>query len=245
MDPALPNAPGAPDARRWGLPDAAVGWLLANVSAVLLGSVILLVFGYGGTPSADLPITMIALTYPPLWLGFVGVPLWAASTKGRGWVRDFGVRVRAVDVAGLLPGALAQFILVPLVSWPILWLTHTDVDKLGESARELADKAQGSPLGIVLLFLTVAIGAPIAEEIFFRGLVLRALEKRWGTTVGVLGSSVIFGATHFQALQFAALTAAGLVFALLAVRSDRLGPAIFAHIAFNTVTVVNLVWKIW
>ena len=96
--------------------------------------------------------------------------------------------------------------------------------------------------GVLLFILIVGVGAPIAEELFFRGLVLRSLEKRFGLTWAVVGSSVAFGATHFQFLQFPALTAAGLVFAWLVVRFDNLWAAVVGHMAFNLVTVVSLVW---
>lgn len=225
--------------------DAAVGWLMAQ-SAAALALVLVLqpLFGYSSEQIADneTSLAFVALTFPALWLGFIGVPVWAAATKGAGWVADFRVRLRALDVPiGVAAGLAAQFVLVPLVSLPILWATNTDLDKLGEPARELADKAT-TPGGIALFFLMVAIGAPIAEELFFRGLVLRSIEKRFGTGWAIAGSSVAFGATHFQVLQFPALTAVGVVFALLAVKSGRLGPAILAHMAFNAATVISLVW---
>lgn len=231
-------------APRWGMGDALVGWVFAYLSAAVLGALILAAFGYTGeeTTLDNLPLSMIALQYPPLWLGFVGVPVWAAATKGGGWVHDFRVRVKLLDVPlGLVSGVVAQLVLVPLVSWPVLQLTGTDSDDLGQLARDLGEKAD-STVGIVLLFVVVAIGAPIAEELFFRGLVLGSLQKRFGAVWAVVGSSVFFGATHFQALQFAALTAAGAVFALLVVRTGRLGPAIIAHMAFNAVTVIHVVW---
>lgn len=244
MTAAPPTADAVRHAPRWGMGDALVGWLFAYISAALLGALILAAFGYTGdevTPD-NLPLSMIALQYPPLWLGFVGVPVWAAATKGGGWVHDFRVRFRALDVPlGLVVGVVAQLVVVPLVSWPVLQLTGTDPDDLGKLARDLGAKADSS-VGVVLLFVIVVIGAPIAEELFFRGLVLGSLEKRFSTGWAVLGSSVFFGATHFQALQFAALTAAGAIFALLVVRTGRLGPAIVAHMAFNAVTVVHVVW---
>ena len=230
---------------RWGLGDAVGGWFLAQVASQLVVLLVLVpAFGYQRDDLVEnrVSLAFLALSFPPLWLGFVGVPIWAAATKGRGWIHDFRVRVQAIDLPiGAFCGLAAQYFLVPLVSLPVLWLTHTDLHQLGEPARELADKAH-TPGGVVLFFLMVAVGAPIAEELFFRGLLLRSLENRFGTAWAVVGSSVAFGATHFQALQFPALTAAGAVFALLAVRSGRLGPAIFAHMAFNTATVVTLVW---
>ena len=240
--PTVP-APGH-GSPRWGLGDAAVGWVVAQTFALVGVLVLAAAYGYSQSDLADndVSLTFTALQFPPLWLGFVGVPIWAAATKGAGWVADFAVRLRAIDVPiGVVAGLLAQFVLVPLVSLPIIWLTDTDLDKLGEPARDLGARAT-SPGLVVLLFLMVAVGAPIAEEIFFRGLLLRALKKRFGTVVAVAGSSVVFGATHFQALQFPALAAAGVVFAMLVVLTDRLGPAIVAHMAFNAATVALLVW---
>ncbi len=239
-----PRPVDAPARPRWGLGDALAGWGVAQVSVLVLGGVILALAGYSTQELAndDVPLSVLSLQYPPMWLGFVGVPIWAAATKGRGWIRDFRVRISALDVpVATAVGVATQFIVVPLVSLPVLWLSGTDLEELGEPARALGEKAT-SPGGIVVLFLMVAVGAPIAEELFFRGLVLRSFENRIGTGWAVAASSVIFGATHFQALQFPALTAAGVVFALLVVRTGRLGPAIVAHMAFNAVTVANVVW---
>lgn len=235
-DPAVAVAPP-----RWGLGDAIGGWLVAYVAAALIGAVILAAAGYH--QGDDLSLTLIALTYPPLWLGFVGAPVWAARTKGAGVVRDFGLRVRALDVpVGAVAGVVAQVLLVPLVSLPALWLTNSTADDLSKPARELADKAVG-PGGAVLFFVIVGLCAPVAEELFFRGLLLRSLEKKglgrwWALAI----SSLAFAATHFQPLQFLGLATAGAVFGFLAQRSGRLGPSIVAHMAFNTTAVVALLW---
>lgn len=223
--------------------DAVAGWLLAQLSALVLGAFILAALGYpSGARQEDLSLGAIALLYPPLWIGFVGVPIWVAATKGRGWVEDFRVAVRGWDFPlGIVAGIATQLIVVPLVSWPVLWAAGKSFDDLGAVARELGDKATGTG-GAILLFLLVGVGAPIAEELFFRGLVLRSIERRFGTVWAVIGSSVVFGATHFQPLQFAGLTAAGAVFALLVVHTGRLGPAILAHMAFNGIAVANLLW---
>lgn len=235
-------APAAVTAEpRWGLPDAAIGWVVAQCCALVLGTVVLAATGNVGKTSAELSLGVTAVLTATLWVGFIGVPLLVAATKGRGLVADFRVRIQAIDVPiGAVAGLAAQFLLVPLLALPVIWLSGTSFDELGEPAQRLADKAS-TPAEVLVFFLFVGIGAPIAEEIFFRGLLLRSIEKRFGTTVGLVGSSVLFGATHFQALQFLPLVGAGLVFGYLTVRSGRLGPGIVAHMAFNTATVVLLV----
>lgn len=240
----LPLDPAAPSAGpRWGIADAAVGWVFAVFLASLLGALTTSAAGYSAdTEAADLPLWLTLLGSPFLWVGFVGVPVWAATTKGRGVVADFRLRFRARDLPGAAAaGVAAQLVLVPLLTLPLIWLTGTDADKLGEPARELADKVHGVP-GTLAFVLVVGIGAPIAEELFFRGLLLRSIEKRFGLAWAVPGSAVVFAATHFQGLQFPALIGAGLVFGLVAVRTDRLGAAMACHMAFNLTTVVNLLW---
>ena len=58
----------------------------------------------------------------------------------------------------------------------------------------------GNPhgLGLAVLAPFLIIGAPLVEELFFRGLVLRSLSRRGGAVLAVVGSSVLFGLVHFQ-----------------------------------------------
>ena len=62
-----------------------------------------------------------------------------------------------------------------------------------------------------------------------------------GAVARVVQSALFFGATHFQPLQFAGLTAAGLVFAAAVVRTGWLGSAIAVHVGFNATTFTALV----
>ena len=223
--------------------DAIAGWLIAFVTAALFGGLLLSAAGYdraGPTTSrsGSPPIANV-----PLWIGFVRVPIVGGRHQGQRLDpglprRDQGVRRPARHRGRAWPPSSSW---CRWSRWPILKLTNTSVDELEKPARELADKANG--LGGALLFiLLVGLFAPVAEELFFRGLVFRSLEKRWNRWWALGISSVVFGATHFEPLQFAALTAAGAVFGYLVIRTGRLGPAIVAHIAFNLSTVTVLLW---
>lgn len=232
MPDVPPDAP--PDAPRWGLGDAALGWLIAVVAQAIAVS------AYVGATGEDydaLPLGAIALLQVPLWLGLAGMPLYAAAVKGRGLVTDFGLRMRAMDApAGFAIGVVTQAVLVPLLYVPILWFID-DAD-VAEEARSLTDRAHGP--GVVLLVLIVVVGAPIVEELFYRGLLLRALERRVRAPVAAVASAALFGAVHFQLLQLPALVMFGLVLAVLAQRTGRLGPCMWAHAGFNAYTVFSL-----
>lgn len=230
---------------RWGVGDALLGLLVANAAALFIGAAILSAAGYVEEGAdGELPLTMIAVLQIPLWAGYLGMPLYAAKRKGNGVVADFGLRMQGWDVLrGLGAGLGTQIIAIPLLYLLIFAITDAlgwDYDQdLSAAARELTDKAT-DPVGVVLLVLVVAIAAPIIEELFFRGLLLRAIEKRSGPTWALGVSSLVFGAVHLQLLQFPALTLIGLVLGWLTLRYGRLGPAIWAHIAFNAVAVISL-----
>jgi hypothetical protein len=135
---------------------------------------------------------------------------------------------------------VAQIVVLPLVYWPLLELLDKSTKDLEGPARSLSDRVDGAT-GVILLVLIVGVLAPVFEELFYRGLVQRALLKRGLSPAVAIGlTALFFGATHFQLLQLPGLVLAGALFGILAYRFDRLGPAIAAHVTFNMVTVVAL-----
>jgi uncharacterized protein len=239
VSPVTSDAPSGGSVR-WGLGDAVVGWLVAVTSGQVAAAIVLTLSGHQPDEYDELPLGWLALAQTGLWFGFLGVPWVAARLKGRGLVADFGLRIRAVDVpVGAVCGWLTQTVLIPLVYAPLFWLTDVSVDDMEGPARDLTDRAE-DPFGVVMLVLIVGIGAPIFEEIFYRGLLLRSLERRFGSAWAVAGSAAVFGLAHFQLLQAPALALFGVVVGVLTVRHGRLGPAIAAHVVFNMVTVVDL-----
>lgn len=225
---------------RWGLGDAAVGWLVAQIGAMISATLVLRVNGLGPEDFDELSLGWIAIAQLGLWFGLLGAPWLVTRLKGNGLARDLGLRLTGRDVpVGAGAGFLTQ-VGVFVLYLPVFWLTDADVEEFSEPARALSDQAT-DPVGVALLVLVVGVGAPIVEEIFYRGLLQRSLVRRFGTWPGVVGTAVIFGAVHFQPLQFPALAAFGLVAGVLAQRSGRLGPAIAAHMVFNLSAVVSLV----
>lgn len=194
------------------------------------------------------PLVVSVLANLPLWAAFVGVPWFAARRRGLEWRRHLGWGMRAVDVpAGLAVGIVAQVVLVPLLYVPIL--RFADADGLEEPARNLVAGAT-SPVGVAALVILTVLGAPLAEEIVFRGLLFRGLadrEPRTGPRVAtaVVVSSAVFAASHFQLLQFPGLFLIGVVAAVGMHRTGRLGTAIWIHVGFNATTVVVLLSQIY
>lgn len=189
----------------------------------------------------DLPLSLVALAQLGLWVGLLGVPVVATRLKGNGLVRDLQLRARGADLwRGGLIGALLQLVALPLLYWPLLRLLQKDTSDLEGPARAMTDRADGA-IGVILLVLIVGVGAPVVEEIFYRGLLQGALLKRGlHPAAAIAVTSLVFGASHFELLQLPALVLFGAVAGVLAHRAGRLGPAIAAHVTFNMVTVVSL-----
>ena len=188
------------------------------------------------------PLWLTALMQIPLWLGLGGAPIWFAIKKGKGVVADLGLRMKLTDAPiGLAVGVASQLVLVPLVYLalrPIL-----GVKDVSAAARALTDRAT-DPLSIVLVFLIVGIGAPIAEEIYFRGMAQRIFGRRLGSWAAIFAAAAFFAATHLQPLQFPALMLFGVVLGFMAWRSGRIGAAIWAHVGFNVVAAAGLLFDI-
>ena len=219
----------------WGLGDAVIGFSLGFVGSVLVGSIYV-----AATDDLEPSLAVRVLLQIPLWAGLLGVPLLVARRKGNGAVDDFGLRARWVDAPlGLAFGVGVQLIVLPALYYPIFWLTDIDAEDVSEPAEALTSQAT-SGIGVALLVILVVAGAPIAEEVFYRGLLLRSLLKRGLGTVVAVVVAVVFAVSHFQVIQFPALFVFGLMSAALAVRTGRLGPSIWAHVGFNLTSVLVL-----
>jgi CAAX protease family protein len=220
------------------LGDAILGFVVGVIVTTLVTLVIIAVRGYDpATASDQLTLVDQALAQVGLWFGLLGAPLYAAYRKGNGPVVDFGLRQRWFDPPFGIVVGLATQIFVGIVYVQLERLHLVDPDKVGDQARDLIDRATSSVGAKVLLVLVVVVATPVIEELFFRGLLLRSLEKRLGTAGAIVLSSLLFGLAHFQLQEFPALVVFGLVSAFLAVRTGRLGPSIWAHVAFNGITV--------
>ena len=227
-----PEGFASPAVPRWALGAAVIGW----VGGLLCGTLLLVAWvALTGRDAAAL--SSVAVAQVGFWIGLLGAVVVVSRRGGTGDVAaDFGLRFRAVDVlVGGLSGFGAQVAVVLLY---LPFRSFFDSKDLEQPARELADKAHG--VTFVVFALVIAVGAPVVEELFYRGLLLRSLQRYMASGPAVIVSGLVFGVTHFELLQLPALALVGVLFAVLAVRTGRLGPAIWAHIAFNATTVIAL-----
>jgi len=85
----------------------------------------------------------------------------------------------------------------------------------------------------------IVLAAPLAEEVFFRGYMLQALQRPWGEPGAIVLSSAAFAAIHGHPPAFAAYALYGLGLALAARRTRSLLTPIAAHITVNALGVLT------
>jgi membrane protease YdiL (CAAX protease family) len=194
-----------------------------------------------GIGDAPTPLRIL-LSYVPLWLGLLIPTGYAVWRKGNGFVKDLGLRFEWIDLPlGLGIGVACQLVLMPLIY--VVVNKVVPGQNVGAVAQQVTDQAV-DPLSTVMIFLVVGLGAPLVEEIYYRGLTLRAAERRFGPSWALLGTSAFFALMHGAPIVVPGLLVFALILGYLAQRFGRLGPSIFAHIGFNLVTAVVLIFGI-
>lgn len=107
---------------------------------------------------------------------------------------------------------------------------------LFEDAPEFYSAGPPYPLVANILGLTaVTLAAPLVEEWFFRGLLLRRWAHKWGTISGVIGSSMVFALAH---VDIVGAFVFGVAMCGLTARYRSLWPATIVHIANNAIVGV-------
>lgn len=232
-----PVAPPPVDRRWWGVGDffiAAFAWFLISVLAVSL------------LPKIDdkhQPVDLrawsaVALISLP-WIGLAGWPLLATRLKGDGPVRDLRLRLSLRDALIGVGFGIVGVVGAGIVAAIQVQVTGQDISARAVDAFDAVNSASPAPL---LVFAILAgVGAPIAEELAFRGLLFGALEKRrmpiWTC---VVITSVGFAVFHFEPQRFFVLLPIAFALGLARARTGSTGSSIVAHMSVNLLPAIAL-----
>jgi len=221
---------------RWGIPDAAVAWVVSLAAA----AVALAPFVEGdGVPRRDEALaTFVALVFQTG--AAIAVLAFVARSKGRGTLStDFGLRLRLGDAHWALMGLVLAGVAVGMLQ-PILELG--DIEQRSQDVKRIFDQAGGVDLGL-LVFAVLAIG-PVGEEVLFRGVLLRGLQRRLPTGSAVFVSALAFALVHValdpgSGFAVPPLVLLGLVSGWRAVATGSLSQSIYLHVGFNLLAVLG------
>jgi len=193
------------------------------------------------------PQLAVALSYLVVWIPLCGAVLSLCYVRGfRSIATDLGLRIRPLDLLwGLTLGVLAR---VGATVFEIVGYGRmgTAGATLGEPTRDL--------WWVFAVVLAPVLFSPLIEEVFFRGLLLRAVARtaafngaapRGALAIALVVSAGTFALLHVSgtdSLTVAAVVGAStLLFGVgagaLAAITGRAGGAVVAHITFNALVV--------
>ncbi len=149
------------------------------------------------------------------------VPLYRQK-RLRAW--DLGLR--STPPAGAVGLVVAAFVAVAITN--ALWLQGV----LGKPTASLGITLHAGTIEEILIGVQMSLSAPIVEEIFFRGLLYRALRNRMSILPAALIAGFVFGAIHGIAYPLNALPPRmvfGVICCLLYERTGSLYPSMALH----------------
>ena len=216
-------------------------WLgLFGVGFALVASGILATIGSVLVPGSSAIQTLFGEF--GIWVGFGGASVAASRRFGTGsLVEDFGWQVRSSDVGFGALAAIACILTASLIGEAFAG------SRFAGSNTSLITNQKGNTAGVAVVTLIAAIGAPVFEELFFRGLLRLSLASRLG--VGAIWVQAgLFGLAHFQpslglgnVSVIIAIAGLGVVLGYTAQLTHRLGADTIAHGLFNLVVTLTII----
>ncbi|MBP5291839.1 MAG: CPBP family intramembrane metalloprotease, partial [Lachnospiraceae bacterium] len=88
------------------------------------------------------------------------------------------------------------------------------------------------------------------EEMVFRGIIFRSVEKAWNTKIAAIFPSVLFGAVHILGLSFTPLscilvilagTAVGIMFTMITIESGSIWSDGIVHMLWNSIVIGGII----
>ena len=209
-------------------------WVTAFIFGNLVSSLVYVALQPDASTDSVVRTSTMAASAFCMWAVFCVVAQRFCAANTTTFLDGFGLSITKRDwFVGIPVGLASQFVLVNVVTWPFaqLFPDAFSFDEVSRRATELTDQAQG--LWIVVLVLVVVVGAPIAEEILYRGVLQNGATALLGVFPGLVTTAAIFALVHFSPVEIPGLFAFALVLGLLRKKSGRLGLPIATHMAFN------------
>lgn len=224
--------------QRWGF-----GAFLL-VEAVLLASAAFMSALLQPDPGRPVPIpTVLVGTMTPVLIA-AATTLLITRVRGNGPRHDLRLSWRWNDVrVGLWYGLLG---LVLAAVGAFVWTRIVGADDASSAIAGLVEDRRMSVWSTVIMFVYLWLIGPICEELIYRGLLWRAVERlqwarpRWGRFAAFLISTAVFAVSHLEPMRTALLLVIAVPIGLARLTTGRLLASIVAHQVNNFLPAVAI-----
>lgn len=247
VPPPLPPPPSPAAGSWWERRDAWFALVLAGIVAGLMGPLASL----GMTPAEG---GEVKIKFTPVFFAaqlvfqaaLVAIVVAYLKVHRRfNLVTIFGFKnltpLRTVGTALLwiIPGFFAVILAGGLVVMLMKYLTGMEMPEqmIVQSARQMQD-----PATLAMLGLTLCIGAPVMEELIFRGLFFTVAARFIHRNYALLASALFFAVIHNNLMSLVPLTMLGILFGIAYERTRTLAVPILMHAVFNGIQFLLLLY---
>jgi hypothetical protein len=128
------------------------------------------------------------------------------------------------------------YILWGVAVWAIPIFTPVEVDP--DWLARIEQRSLGEDLIVTVLLY------PVAEELFFRGMMFAALLRRWGIGAAALVPSIIWALLHrqYEWWYMASFVIGGVLLAMIRWKSGSLYLPLALHAAWNLLAILHAWW---
>lgn len=215
----------------------AVLGFVGSLALSIVGSLLAVALG-----AAPLTVPVAVLGQLGLWTGLVMAAYIASHRRPGGSLADLGFRApTAQEVKVGIGMGVVGVLVASRVTYVLLSLFPDN----GGGAHFFVVNTPSAAY-IAMTFAFACIGAPIIEELYFRGLVQPVLTRNLGSTPGIVATAMFFGAAHYQlgmtfnqaAVKCGTIFVLGLFLGWLRMNTGRLGAGMVAHATNNVIAVL-------
>jgi membrane protease YdiL (CAAX protease family) len=169
-----------------------------------------------------------------LYTAFVYFVLMVASLIVMGlYVRLRGGR-RAIKIRHSVSGIDPNMLILGVV-----WLLASQI--ILEPLVELLPESESPGVGRGLwAWVTIAVAAPVLEELLCRGLLYEIVRKRWGMGLAIPFSALFFGVIHADISTMVVAIVAGVILAMIYERTSSIFSTMIIH-SLNNIMAFSLV----
>ncbi len=229
---APPFVPKGPGIKGGGV--AAIGAGVGLAGSIVVG--VRCAVSRAGPVQANNPWYLLA-SQLALWVGFVGAVVVASRLHGTGSLSaDYGLSwPRLKDWwLGFVGGWVGR--IFPLIALVAIIVSGSGFGTPNAASPKILGITPSGTAGWVILIVLPVIGAPLVEELFFRGLLQGAFTRRIGAIPALFVTAIIFSFAHILnegILAPIVLFPMALVLGYLRHKTGRLAAGMVAHAFFN------------
>jgi membrane protease YdiL (CAAX protease family) len=200
----------------------------ARALAFMFGWYALLTLPFAGPPLFALALQAV-----------VAVVFWSRYVDGgpAGMPCDRRVRYRLRPLGDALPAVARLAAVLAVFDLALMVAYHTLIPPPSRPPTYIDEYVKTHPWGWLPFTFVVVVGAAFVEEFGFRGILQRALERRFGAQRAIGFTALLFAAAHLDGWHLGYLFIAGLVFGYTAYVTRSIWASVLLHATHNTVAL--------